>query len=286
MIQHTTAFDVAAEVQMTRSGFRGTILVVEGGHDCRIYERFVRDGDCRVIPAHGKDNACEAIAIAERAATPGVLAVVDADFWRIVGIPHASTNIIATDAHDIEAMMIESRALDVVLREYAISKKAKAFVAANKAAHLRDVLFLRALPLGLLRLISEERSLRLKFRGIDHSVIVSRSSLIIDEKLLAAEVAKLTGAGRVSPDQVVRLLKQSKKRRCEARQACCGHDMTAIIAIALQYAVGAQKASIATSENVERWLRMSYDLRDFRTTNLYSETKTWEAANAPYKVFQ
>lgn len=285
MIQYSTAFDVAAEVQMTRSGFPGTVLIVEGDHDCRIYERFVGNGNCRVIPAHGKANAIDAIAITEQGGTPGVLAIVDADFWHILGVPHVSSNIIATDAHDIETMMLESQALDVVLREYAISKRTKAFVAANKATHLRDILFVRALPLGLLRLISEERSLRLKFRGLDYATLVSRTSLAIDERLLATQVVKLTGISGMSRSQITKLLKQSKKRHCEARQACCGHDMTAIMAIALQHAIGTRKASIATAENVEKWLRMSYDLREFKSTGLYSKTKAWEAGNTPYKVF-
>ena len=286
MIQDTTAFDVAAEVQMTRSGFPGTVLIVEGDHDCRIYERFVRNGNCQVIPAHGKANATDAMAITEKAGTPGVLAIVDADFWHILGVPHASSNIIITDAHDIETMMVESRALDVVLREYAISKRTKAYLVANKAAHLRNILFMRALPLGLLRLVSEERSLRLTFRGLDYATVVSRTSLVIDERLLATVIVKLTGIPGVSRRQITKLLKESKKRQCQARQACCGHDITAILAIALQHAIGTRKSNIATAENVEKWLRMSYDLRDFKKTQLYSETKAWEAANTPYKVFE
>ena len=285
MIQYTTAFDVAAEVQMTRSGFPGTVLIVEGDHDCRIYERFLCNDNCRVIPAHGRVNAINAIDITEQAGTPGVLAIVDADFWHILGIPHASSNIIVTDAHDIETMMVESQALDVVLREYAITKRTEAFVAANKAPHLRHILFMRALPLGLLRLISEERSLRLKFRGLDYANVVSRTSLVIDERLLVVQVVKLTDIPGISRSQITKLLKQSKKRQCEARQVCCGHDMTAIMAIALQQAIGKRKASIATAENVEKWLRMSYDLREFKSTRLYSKTREWESVNTPYKVF-
>jgi hypothetical protein len=285
VIQYTTASDVAAEVQMMRSGFPGTVLIVEGDHDCRIYERFTHNGDCRVIPAHGKANAIDAIAITDQAGTRGVVAIVDADFWHILGTPLPTSNIIATDAHDIETMMLESQAINIVLREYAISERMRKFITMNKASHLRDILFLRALPLGLLRLISEEQSLRLKFKGLDYTTVVSRTSLVIDEKLLVTQVLELTNISGISRSQINRLLKQSKKRHYEPRQVCCGHDMTVIMAIALQNAIGKLKVSIATAENIEKWLRMSYNLREFKNTHLYSKTKEWEAANVPYKVF-
>lgn len=286
MIQYITGSDVAAEVRMTRAGFPGTVLIVEGDHDCRIYERFASAGDCRVIPAHGKTNAVDAITIIQKARMPGVLAIVDADFWHILGVPHNLTDIIPTDAHDIEVIMVESQALDVVLREYGVGKKIKAFITANRAAHLRDVLLARALPLGLLRLVSEENSLRLKFKGLDYSTVVSRTSLHIDEKALVREIMKLTRGHGITTIRITKLLKQARKRRCDARQACSGHDVTAITAIALQHAIGGHKIGLATAENVERWLRMSYDLRAFKTTDIYRQTKAWEAANTPYKVFQ
>lgn len=286
MIQHTTTFDVVAEVHMIRSAFVGTVLIVEGDHDCRIYERFVDGNRCQVIPAHGKSNATKAIAILEHDKIPGVLTIVDADFWHILGRSAVSKNVVATDAHDIEILMIESAALDTVLREYANETKVSQFVEKQKASHLREVLLTSALPLGLLRLLSEEQSLGLRFKGLDHSAFVSAITLAVDEVKLAKEVAKLTADGtRVSQTTVAKFLKQAKKRKCEARQVCCGHDITALLAIAFRQAIARQNKSVADKSNMEKCLRMSYDLREFKKSNMYSHAKAWESANGSYKVF-
>jgi len=86
----------------------GAILLTEGTTDARVYGRFVNDAKCKLVPALGKDNAIGAISILENDRFCGVLAIIDTDFWRIDGITLNSPNILLTDTHDLESLILFS----------------------------------------------------------------------------------------------------------------------------------------------------------------------------------
>jgi Protein of unknown function (DUF4435) len=52
------------------------------------------------------------LAILEQRGFQGVLAIVDADFDRLVPPTYQSLNLLLTDAHDLETMLIQSPALE------------------------------------------------------------------------------------------------------------------------------------------------------------------------------
>jgi len=58
---------------------------------------------------------------------PGVVGVADADFDISDGIQRSSDNIILTDCHDVEAMLIKSFALERVIREIGSESKIQEF---------------------------------------------------------------------------------------------------------------------------------------------------------------
>jgi hypothetical protein len=106
--KYLNVHDIANTVRMTRSLHKGAFLVVEGDTDARVYKRFVDDSRCKVIPAHNKDNAVEILEILEKDRFPGVLVIVDADFWHLEGIKPESLNLLLTDTHDLETMIIST----------------------------------------------------------------------------------------------------------------------------------------------------------------------------------
>ena len=119
MIEHITGDSLANDVRMTRAQFSGSFLIVEGKTaDFRFYRRFIDEQRCQIVPAHGKTNACDAITILEEDEFPGVLALVDADFWRLEGIDTPSSNVFLTDSHDLESMIVKSQALEKVLSRF------------------------------------------------------------------------------------------------------------------------------------------------------------------------
>src|SRR6056297_2104977 len=83
MKKYLTADDIANSARMMRTQYRGSIMIIEGSTDMRLYKRFVDDRKCRLIPANGKENAIKVIEILERSGFEGILTIVDADFWRL-----------------------------------------------------------------------------------------------------------------------------------------------------------------------------------------------------------
>ncbi len=55
MLNDLTADDVANEISMSRSVFKGTYLVVEGATDARLYGKFMAEGT-KIIAACSKSN--------------------------------------------------------------------------------------------------------------------------------------------------------------------------------------------------------------------------------------
>ena len=50
MINYITGDDITAEVKMIRNAFKGTILIVEGDQDSLLFEKFIKNDNCRTIP--------------------------------------------------------------------------------------------------------------------------------------------------------------------------------------------------------------------------------------------
>jgi len=96
MRTNLTPFDIANTARMTRTLHPGAILIVEGTTDSRVYERFVSKSKCKLIPAHGKDNAIGALSILEKKGVKGILTIIDADFWRLDGINPKTSNLLLT----------------------------------------------------------------------------------------------------------------------------------------------------------------------------------------------
>jgi hypothetical protein len=285
MISNLSGSDIAAAVKMTRSAFGGTVLLVEGTNDSKIYEKFVDEGRCALIPAYGKANALEAIAILNKTRVAGILSIVDADFWHLHGIRPPAANVLVTDSHDIEVMMLESRAFDNVLRTYGSKSKIRAFLKQHGAGDLRMVLFILALPIGRLRLLSEEHSWRLQFNGLNYAKLLSGTLLVVDQRELVRQVFSLTSGYKVPSVDILTQLRKAESRNCDPRQTCHGHDLTAILGLALRNALGTVSRKVATRDNIEKWLCLAYDIVEFAKTELYRAAKDWEIGNKPYVVF-
>ena len=95
---HLLSQDIANSVRLLRSAFSGTVLIVEGGKDLRVYRRFVDNNQCKLVNAFCKDNAIGALNILEMNNFQGVLAIVDTDFWNLDGVRVGSPNLLVTDS--------------------------------------------------------------------------------------------------------------------------------------------------------------------------------------------
>lgn len=122
---------VANQIRLRRSIYSGTFLLVEGGSDKTFYERFVNKLACELVIVSGKPSSklrvITVLEILEKSSFQGMLAIVDADFDRLENLVYSSPNLLRTDTHDLETMLINSPAFNKVVAEFGSEEKIAQF---------------------------------------------------------------------------------------------------------------------------------------------------------------
>ena len=284
MKHYLTAHDIANTVRMTRTLHKWAFLIVEGDTDARVYKRFVDETDCKVIPAHNKDNAVDVLKILENESLEGILVIVDADFWHLEGIKTNSENLFLTDTHDLETMIISNtEVLEKVLSEFGSTNKM------NQLRHPVIHLVLEAtLPIGLYRWIASSSmdNLPLKFRDLPFENFLEIPKLKVNINKLLVEVKANSGNPEIDEASIKNKIKSLKKGNHDPWQVCSGHDIVQILAIGFRFVFGNRKTGTLTAEVLEGMLRVAYEYPHFRLTQLYQSIENWEKTNSTYKVLK
>jgi len=285
MKQFLTSHDIANGIRMMRPLFGGAVVIVEGDSDARVYKRFVVES-CRVLPAHGKSNALGAIMQLEETGTAGVLAILDSDFWRLDGIDPPADNIVTTDTHDLETMIVASRSLDMVMDEFGAERKVK-----RLDGDIRGMLVNTALPIGFLRWISSSHreNLSLGFKDISLSVIVEcgENSMKTNIDTLIREVRRHTRHASFDTREIkAKITRLTQSRSHDPWQVCRGHDLVHILTIGLRNVFGNRHARSISYDQVDRILRISFGHSEFSQTRLFASIELWEKAHPAFPVLQ
>jgi hypothetical protein len=127
MKSHFNPFTTANTILMLRTRFKGAFLLLEGDTDIRLFSNLTDYAKCKLIPTFGKSNAIQTLIELEKREATGVLAIVDSDYWVLEG-KKTGNNLLLTDTHDIETMILLSPALEKVLREYVLVIGWKSFL--------------------------------------------------------------------------------------------------------------------------------------------------------------
>jgi hypothetical protein len=282
MQQYLTSHDVANTVRMVRTLHRGSIVIVEGDTDLRVYERLVDSGNCRLIPAFGKHNALAAIRDLEVSSFRGTAAIVDSDFWLLDSVAPPGNNVLVTDSHDLESMILSSPALDRVTGELVSRGRF-----ARLGMRIRDLLLTCALPLGYFRwLVSPTKgNVPLRFKEVPPGSFLSRGTLRPD----VHRMVRVTNAnsGRILANEALMsktIAQLVSNRAHDPWHVCSGHDMVRILSFGLRTEFGNRRGRAATTDLVDAMLRLAYEASFFSTTKLRKSIADWEMANPPFKV--
>ncbi len=285
MMEYITAADIEAQAKLVRAVFKGTIVVVEGDTDARVFERLLDRALSLVIPARSRANALHSVEALNAQGFGGIVAIVDADFARLVGAEGTAQNVFLTDWHDLEVMLVESSAFEVVVREYASGAKLARF-GTDGTSKVRAMVYAATRPIGALRLLSALEELALNFEGFEPAKVVERDTMKVDTNSLVSRV--LGRSGRSLSERVrigERVAQISARADFDSREMCCGHDLVAVFCVALRGPLGSMTRRAANAQEIERALRLAFDLSAFRTMELYRRLLGWEAANGPFHLF-
>ena len=280
MREQITPDRIANSIRLLRSDHEGVFLIVEGHSDKLIYERLVNKQEVRVTIASGKNNAIKALSILEKENFCRVFAVIDADFSRIEQQISDSNNLFLTDEHDLEMMLIKSAAFDKLLKERGSEEKIAAF-----SKDIRETLLKLGQEIGKLRLLSLRNELDLKFEGLKFGKFIDKKNLSIDIDKLIISIKNHSQKLSLDEQQIKQYLSVISDENHDPWQLCCGHDFISILAIALLKVLGTGDTKDVKKEDLERELRLAYELSYFYQTQIYQLMVNWQSNNHPYQIF-
>ena len=263
----------------TQSQYTGSFLITEGDTDARVWKNLIDSTKCRVEIAHNKDKAIKVLDILERDNFGGVLAIVDADFWILDGTIISNPNLLLTDTHDLETMLLKSPALEKVLSEHGSEEKIKLF-----AKDIRQTLLESARVIGYLRWVSLKFNYGLKFEDLAFKKFINEKTLAINESDLITTVKNNSQQLGLDEKEIRAKMDSLKTNVQDMWYVCCGHDMISILSIALCKSLGTRNSKQVEPDVLEKDLRLAYESSHFRLTQLYTAIQDWETTNQPFQV--
>jgi len=279
-----TVYSIVNTARMMRTQYTGTILIVEGSTDARVYRRLVSETECRLIPATGKYKAISALNILEEGGFDGVLTIVDADLWRLDGIEPNSSNLLLTDSHDLETMILHSDALDNVLSEFGSTIEI-----AKLGRPIRDVLLDGGLPIGYLRWLSSpaKDDLSLKFKKLSFEKFVDEKTLRVSVDNLIRELKIDSKDATLDENAMKHRMMALDREGHDQWQVCSGHDLVRILSIGLISIFGnPRRGNTVTLDQLDGMLRLAYNYSQFCLTRLHNSIEGWETANPTFWVLR
>ena len=279
MQQGLSADILANEICMRRTQYAGSFLVVEGATDVRFFQNLTNEKDCNIVDALGKERAVATVEVIDQRKVTGVVAIVDADFERLDTIPDKSSNILLTDTHDLETMMLQSPALEKLLAEFGSIEKLTTL-----AEDIRMLLIRGATLLGFLRFISHRDKLNLRFKELSFERFVDKNTLGLDIVEMAKTVKNHSQKPGINIGDITSQIENLRDQPHDPWQVSCGHDVISILSIGLRKLIGTQQPNEVKPELLEMCLRLSYDRGFFATTKLFEHLREWEYRSPGYRV--
>ncbi|MGE0015127.1 MAG: DUF4435 domain-containing protein [Candidatus Methanomethylophilaceae archaeon] len=273
MRETLTPVDIANEISMLLSSVEGTVLVVEGITDSRLYGKFSDKEHVKIVIGHSKDNVRKSVeeCWSRRGLVP-VVGIVDSDLDRITGKKHPPP-VFQTDRRDLEMMIIGSPALDDILCEYADAGELGEFE--RRYGPVFDAIISACYPVGLLMYISDKLKLNLSFRNLDFERFVDRRTLQTDVKRLVNEVLSSSMNVCVSRNELLRRLNEEISEEYDPIDFARGHDAVEVLLIGLKSIFGSFNSKNLSEGELSGSLRLAFSDVYFHGTDLYSETESW-----------
>ncbi len=273
---------LAAEIKIHRKTHPdpGAFLLVEGKDDVRFWKSH-RDKRCELIYGEGKKNVLGALGRLERDSVSGVLGVVDSDYDTFKASNESpsrpSRNLVVTDAHDLECVLLRSEALERVLAEHADDSKVRRFEDTNGTT-VREALLERALVFGRVRLVAT-------LWNASEVMPEIRVHRFVDEETWDVDADSLIDAVADNSHRCRRTWKEetSKVLGEDPWFVARGHDMLEILRVGLKKVLGDMPQNIGTSALAGN-LRLAMSREWLEATKLWEGMRFWEDKNPPFRV--
>ncbi len=274
---HTTA----AQVRMERQKHKGAFLLLEGGTDIKRFQRFIDQTHCSTINAYGKNNAITAIELLHEDGHSQCLAMIDADFDRILNTIRDHDGLIWSQTHDVDLDTATTKMFERYIDE--VGDKTKIEILGGVRQLLQRVMN-SIKPLTALR-----------FANVKHNLGYSLNQLDLDAFFDGSTINVVTMIDHVSRGQrstpAAKAALQAHVNRYNASaidlyQATSEHDFCAALGLLLRNVAERRRDAQTWRSEVELHFRLAYDREHFSETDPFRALQAWETANHPYKVLR
>jgi hypothetical protein len=231
---------------------------------------------------HGRPKVVEVILHLERSGFRGALGIVDADFEVLERVEPPSPNILATDHHDVECMMLASPALSHLLRNLGDEERIASFQAEKVVPHLLSV----GRMVGYLRWASARNKWSLKFEGLSFKAFVREKDFSFEPRLLFEEIRRHQGGRGPAPlvSELEAGIEELMDPSHDVWHVCCGHDLVELLSVGLRRVLGKNNEGDVRGERLEQLLRLAYEEGYFMQTTLAVSILAWQQRNPPFKI--
>lgn len=265
-----TPGDVFAEVSMTLTTSEGVNLLVEGDADSRFWRAHANLASCHIVICRGKLTAVRSAEMLSNAGIRLAFGIVDDDLDSLLGISLPSPNLSHTDGRDLEAMILESPALEKALDDLA-DRKAE-FEKTHKIS-IRTALEERGLAFGELRYYLASRGIELKFdRFFSPYRYINETNWFLDRRALYQDFCSKLG---ITEESLMTGL--ADVQAAPPWKIIHGHDAESILHIGLTAVLSSTKLS---KGHLSSALRIAFDRTMLHRTRLCANLRAWEAKTA------
>lgn len=283
MIEYITPQRIANSILQKADSFN-SFLVVEGKSDFNLFNKFVSKAECKIEIAFGNSKVIEVIEELNKRNFERSLGIIDLDFNKLEGNTCITSNVIETDFHDIEIMIINSDSFETVLSHYAKSEKIEQHYGSITA--FKQHLFELTKHIGFVKWLNHKKNLGLKFKPtkpegnpLDFTNFISINDLkfLGYEKLVESILNYCNGKVKVEikKEELIRELKDFIEE-CDLNHLCNGHDLMHVISISLRKNISNLNSKSVSDEQLAKEFLLSYEARYFVNTDLYKKIKGWE----------
>lgn len=261
-------------------------LVVEGESDERFFNKLLDHSVCKAISIcderSNKEEVIRFIDKKNKDKLKGFLGIVDADFDHILGRTDLPENIIMTDFHDMEMVILKSQPdLRSIYSEIADPLLIKKYEA--ESGKFIDSVINVAYEIGILRLACSRRppNSRPVTKDLEYLSAIDRD-FSINMQELETKIVKGSGGKCQFEKDLEDWMNFEKKQNHDKYQVCCGHDVTEILVRCFsseEDSFGYGCTKLLTSSKIESLLRVAYIPESFTHTDMYHKILEWEENN-------
>ena len=274
-----------ANAIMQDKRFLGYHLIVEGKKDEKLYGKFINKNEVKIRPAFGNEKVKRVIEILDERGFEKKIGIIDADFKRILNITENIGGLFITDDHDIEVMIIKTKALEHVLNIYCKDANIKAFEK-KIGSNIREAIYDLGKEIGYLKLANKVYDLGLVFKPES-----PEGNQIKYNKFTCSKSFNFLGSGALietainysrnrsntikSKSEIEERYKEFSEKELDLMQLVNGHDLANFLYILMKKILKSRSKMLNDFGCIEDSLILAYDFSFFKKTQLFAQIVKW-----------